>query len=816
MAHGSCKAIHCSLPRHREQTPLCTPSLHKTDGSRPWPELLLFTAVPSFLLPLHLVVPTLGGLPTFSTIRQTLPSHHRQPTNPTATATMPFLPFSSPVPEEGMYLGNLTSSFSVANEAVNLQMLHGNPRNDGNRREYHLEPASPCAADYFPMLLDVQQYDEDGNTHSTGDQEFQDRLSDSKEEEVEKEFPYHHLTYVCYPMRAPDYLRRYAADGHVGNQWLRPPGPRAGKNEDFPDGLKLIFVSWLKKYDATVPTGVSVGLWRTAGPDPMFVVVKRIKGWSEQVRPDGPQYGPNVLLPRHQRFPLEGEVPGEIAFCDMPDPGGNRAPAPQGFRFLFSPHLTSLPQTHAFQLHAWPEENATHFGKFYNGDRVEKLIEMHKAAGRAIPEAMVWHVIAQVGRAFKFIHTGRTMPDKTQPRGSVRGPPLEEDESEWNDKEDERAANWTPTAHHDAHSANVWLHFVTQYEKDHDRDRCLEHFDDCFPQVILGDFGLAANEKTHYGPLFLRINECPDLPERETWKDKGEFGLMLIHMLLAGRQDVPGFTQKAIPDNWVQEYKDWLYGNYSWTLIDVVRRFWHVASLCDRSRMEMGVFHEKMEWEYDKWKQGWTFDLAPCNDWFHNTMIDLADREVDERRRSRVGVRSVRWATGQRMSTMPYQVPNRTKYSEKRRRTDRGNPNGELQAVAVPLDGKETLRSKARTLYTRKLRRPVTGAFFRYPPDPPDRVDKDKLWVSKTYRLERIRYRKPQAIKLESHLKGGPGCENRFTPPPTPRDVDIIEAKMFDQDPYPRLLDSHDARTTPSLEAGEAPQFDHGLLTCWT
>ncbi|KAK3948174.1 hypothetical protein QBC32DRAFT_382028 [Pseudoneurospora amorphoporcata] len=647
---------------------------------------------------------------------------------------MPFLPFSSPVPEEGMYLGNLTSNFSEPNEAVNLRMLHGNPRN-GNRREYHLKPASPLAADYFPML-DVQRYDEDGNTHSTGDQEFQDRFSEKdtpSKEQVEKEFPYHHLTYVCYPMRAPDYLRRYAADGHIGNQWLRPPGP--GKNEDFPEGLKLIFVNWLKKYDSTVPTGVAV------------------------VRPDGPQYGPNMLMPRHQRFPLEGEVPGEIAFCNMPDPGNGTVRTPQGFRFLFSPHLTSLPQTHAFQLHAWPEEHATHFSKFYNGDRVEKLIEMYKAARRPIPEAMkVRHVIAQVGRAFKFIHTGRTMPDKTQARGTVRGPPLEEEEEEWNDKEDERAANWTPTAHHDAHLANVWLHFVTQYERDHDRDRCLEHFNDCFPQVILGDFGLATNEKSRFGPRALRIDECPDLPERETWKDKGEFGLMLLHMLLAGRQDVLGFTRLVIPENWYQDYGDWLHDNYSWTLIEVVQRLWYVASLCDRGRMEGGGFDERMEVEYDKWKDG----------------------EVDERRRSRAGVESVRWATGQRMSTMPYQVPNRTKYSEKRRRTNRGDPDGELEAVAVPLGGKETLRSKARTLYTRKLRRPVTGAFFRHPPDAPDRVDKDKLWVSKTYRLERIRYRKPQAIILESHLK----IKNRFTPPPTPRDVNIIEAKMFDQDPW--------------------------------
>lgn len=702
---------------------------------------------------------------------------------------MPFLPFSSPIPEEGWHVGHITSDYSERNEAVEQQMLHGGvpngaPNGGGNNRhEYHLEPASPSAADYYPML-DVVVEQEEGQQEEeiryemhSGDQEFQDCRGEDTSKEVEQEFPHHHLTYVCYPMRAPDRLRRGRNDaagdgGGLGtNKFLRPPVPgREGIDEDFPDGLKLIFVSWLKKYDHDVPTGVTVGLWRTAGEpgsEPMFVVVKRLKGWSEQLLRN-----PALLLPSRVRTAHEGDVPGELAFCDLPGPETLQ------FRFLFSPHLTSLPQTHAFQLNGWPGENVTHFGKYYNGQTVEKFIDMYKTAQEPIPEAMIWHVIAQVGRAFKFIHTGRTMPDKTQPRGSVRGPPNEgEEEREWIDKEEERAANWTPTAHYDAHAANVWLHFVTQYERDHDGDRCLEHFDDCFPQVILGDFGLAVNENSRAGHIWFGMNDCPNLPDRETWKDKAEFGLMLHHLLLAGRKDVPKFTTGAIPENWAEHFGGWLRDHYSWELIDVVKRFSYLARLADRGRMAEIGFHNVMRPEYERWQDGWTFDLAPCNDWFHNSMIDLADREVDKRRESREGVDSVRWATGQRMSNMPYQVPNRTKYSQKMRRLNPENSEGAIQVFAVPVDGKETLRSKARTIYNRKLRRPITGAFYRHPPDPPDRVDKDKLWVSKTYRLERIRYRKHQAIRIESDLK------NQFTPPPTPREVEDVERRMF-EDPW--------------------------------
>ena len=594
----------------------------------------------------------------------------------------------------------------------------------------------------------------------------------------------------------------------ASNAFLRPgyvPGEKI--NDDFPDGLKLIFVSWLAKYNAALPTGVSVGLWRTVsaegpgpgpgggtGRDPMFVVVKRLKayitqpvpGYDEGYRPDQPRLNESQL-----RFGAAGLVPGEIAYCDLDVTKslarGEMLQGTTGGRFLYNALLTSLPQTHAFQVHDYPDEaqNVTHYSKYYNGQHVEKLIEMYKKAKRPVPEAFVWHVIAQLGRAFKFIHTGRTMPDKTAPRGSPRGPPRAgEEEERWQRKEDERAANWTPVSHHDAHAANVFLHFVTDYEREHDREGCLKEFDDCFPQVILGDFGLAMDENSGsgYGRTAFSSDTCPHLPERETWKDKAEFGLMLAHLLLAGLPEVPMFGEAPLPRDWYNQWREWLDQHYSQTLNEVVDRFILLVHMADTMRHGDSLFHEMVEYHYDLWQDGWRLDLAPFNEWFHYTMIDVADDQLDFLRDSGQGSEDVRWATGQRMSNMPYQVPNRTKYSEKKRllvREDSEDEEGELTVVAVPMDCKETLRTKARTIYNRKLRRPITAAFYRHPPDHPDRVDKDKLWVSKTYRLERIRYRRNLAINLEAALKGGEGCRNKFTPPPSPGEVERIETRMF-------------------------------------
>ncbi|KAJ4380396.1 hypothetical protein N0V85_008763 [Neurospora sp. IMI 360204] len=655
---------------------------------------------------------------------------------------MPHIPFSSPVAsDEDIHEGNVPSDDSEYNESMDEIMQ--------DQQEYYPEPATPQAADYFPMMLP--------EGFNQGDHEFQDRPEDDNAA-VNAEFPWHHLTYTCYPMRAPDTLRRNGLNP-ISNAFLRP-----GSSQDFPDGLRLVFVNWLKKYDLNATTGVSVGLWRTVGPDPMLVVVKRIKGWKGRWLPNGYQ----------QRTPLAGEVPGEVAYNNLPDPMGRTLK----FSFLYHPHLTCLPQTHAFQLNNWPEENVTHFGKFYNGGQVEYLIDRYKDQAKPIPEAMIWHVIAQVGRAYKFVHTGRTMPEKTQERGSVRGPPRRgREEREWMAREEARAKDWVPTAHCDGHSANIWLHFATQYERENDRENCLEQFDDCFPQVTLGDFGLAVNRESN-NSFCLMAEECPDLPDRESWKDKAEFGLTLHHMLLAGRRELPKFTMQAIPEDWAEIWAEYLDANYSKTLIDVVKRFSHVAHLCDKNRHGVIPFARLMEMDYNRWKDGFRLLLAPSNEWFHHAMIDLADKEVDERRRSRDGVDSVRWATGQRMSTMPYQVPNRTKYSRKIKCPGAQRP--EDYQIAIPLDGKETLRSKARIIYTRKLRRPVTGAFLRHPPAPVHSVDKDKLWVSKTYRFERIRYRKPRDIKIEYDLKGDlKRKQTPFTPPPSPGEVEAIETIMF-------------------------------------
>ncbi|KAK3388306.1 hypothetical protein B0T20DRAFT_465058 [Sordaria brevicollis] len=651
-------------------------------------------------------------------------------------------------------------------------------------------------------------------------QEFNDRKEDATEE-IKREWPLDHLTYVSYPMRAPDVLRHGWVNPE-SNAYLRPgtknyQGPVINKNECGPDGIRLLFVSWLKSYSIDAATGVSVGLWRTHGTGEL-VVVKRIKGYWQSDLIYSPRTtlfhrrGPNV--PQEQvggPFP-----PGEIRFMDLPDNRTQRVTR-GGFRFPWNPLMTCFPQTHAYQIHDYPSDmqNITHFGKFYNGGTVEGVIARYKDLKKPVPEPFIWHVIAQVGRAFKYMHTGRTMPDKTQPRGSLRGPPPQGDqEDEWNRQEDERARTWTKVSHYDAHQANIWLHFPTEHEREHDaaaEAHCLAHFDENFPQVILGDFGVAFNEhdRNHVRRRW-GLDACPDMPDYETWRDKAEFGLTLVHLLLAGLgfEEVPMFNHRQHPTDWDDRHARYLRreARYSGELIDVVRRFRHVAYMCDLSRFAERAEHffdNRVAYEYRRWKEdGWNLSLAPNSAWFHNTMIDIADYHVNaERTRlAQAAQARIRLANAaqppqnnpnnpnnaaqnpqnnlallllhnrnqaaqpppphghgapptlhstlhQRIATMPYLIKSRLKHSQ-------WGPHPIHNRYAIPVPGRATFRSKARSLYLRKLRRPITAAFHQHPPDPMAEMDKDKLWVQRTYRMERVRYKRPRRIEVEREWKG--------------------------------------------------------------
>lgn len=169
---------------------------------------------------------------------------------------------------------------------------------------------------------------------------------------------------------------------------------------------------------------------------------------------------------------------------------------------------TAFPELYAFQIHELqprnadgeaivpgpgqpkPKDDIALFYKYYNGGTLGHLIEQYgEWAGGKIPEVFIWHVLAEVGRALCWLHTGYT-PSRAynlQHRDGVwqEGQPV----NHARQGNPPPAQPWEPICHQDMHIFNIWLHYPTDAEKR--ADPSLERFTDLLPQIILGDFGMS-------------------------------------------------------------------------------------------------------------------------------------------------------------------------------------------------------------------------------------------------------------------------------------------------------------------------------------
>jgi serine/threonine protein kinase len=415
---------------------------------------------------------------------------------------------------------------------------------------------------------------------------------------------YSHNTFVFLPLQNPEIAqRRHLLDdeNHESSQYLQA---RKGG---------FIFIRWLQ--NPLNKPGAVVGLFASVDRPQELVVVKKLKGMIQ------------IDLAADQDNGMTGEI--EQCSLSTTDPMVQRQ---LPLYYDEDTELTAFPRLLAFQVHDRGRDRAdktstritdgirdgadvTLIHKFYNGGTLSDLLTQYVAARRMVPETFIWHVLAHVGRALSWLHTGR-IPKKTlHPRHTAETDP-----------------DWKPICHYDLHAHNIFLHYPTDQEKK--ADPRLEQFNDSKPQIIVGDFGLsfqAHNDRRDV--LCIADLWHRDMPEPETLMDKADLGHILIELMQAHKPAPPRRTSAPT--------------EYSSELRECWDKFWLLA-----------VMVKSQQWK-ERLEQTRPEDWArfPSNDYVYGTMISRADWVVSSFI-SGLEDDSVRW-TQPAMPCMPWQSSER-------------------------------------------------------------------------------------------------------------------------------------------------------------
>ena len=297
-----------------------------------------------------------------------------------------------------------------------------------------------------------------------------------------------------------------------------------------------------------------------------------------------------------------------------------------------------FPQTHALQHF---DDHAVLYGKYYNGGNIWDMARWFHRNGRVVPEVFIWHFIAQMGRAFSWLHFGQHTN------------PFEKSFIEGNE-------DWKPLAHMDAHPANYMLHFPTPEELAAANDPVLAEL--CsygLPQIVLADFGEMIQierdaRKDEFKnkmdtaiefQLFQEYYEGGAFAEDwETWKDRAYFAYMLF--LLTGADMGPNGRLTDDKENWDGEIASFPKisdsavaerlrdKGYSEDLIEVLRQLEYLAPLAYQDQRFILVRKKRSWWKIfedaaaDEERTPWKW--WPTFPYFYSEMVQLADRKVAE------------------------------------------------------------------------------------------------------------------------------------------------------------------------------------------
>ncbi|CAP60974.1 uncharacterized protein PODANS_2_13740 [Podospora anserina S mat+] len=321
------------------------------------------------------------------------------------------------------------------------------------------------------------------------------------------------------------------------------------------------------------------------------------------------------------------------------------------------------------------DSQSTMFMKYYNGGSLWELLENYKkgrlsknserTGAEDVPEEFIWHFIAQVGRAYAYLHTGHVKSPEENLRNNNHLKP---------DLKHPTLKDWVSIGHNDGHLHNIWLHYPSAEEKQ--KDPRLENFNACFPQIHLADFGLACDVKHDvHGEYKARLKK---LPEPGTWFDKMYFCVMLKTLLTISEKRIKAWglgrelafhvaereqagDEIKFPFTKLATSKK-LRAKYSGELLDLVGKFEDMFDFAaeeydntaDMKEATCAWWTEFTQTKKVQRERRW--EEWPSNDWLYGHVIALADYKLDQHRRAKdKRDRPVMWTMGIR-GGMPYRA----------------------------------------------------------------------------------------------------------------------------------------------------------------
>ncbi|KAK0672365.1 hypothetical protein QBC41DRAFT_313682 [Cercophora samala] len=466
------------------------------------------------------------------------------------------------------------------------------------------------------------------------------------------------MTLAVYPLEYPEIAARQA---------YRKESPAT--NESYlwfnSHGQGFVLVRWFVDPHSVPSDGMMVGLFYSVDRPEEQVVIKQVLGnpfW---------RYSSNS----------NGTI-AEIEYMTLDDPAAHRV-------LKFDPILYPIAEMYAVQIHHvgsrpandiknWHgDARSTLYMKYYNGGTLWGLMNGHcqgrvlessaRGPGEDVPEEFIWHFIAQVGRAYAYLHTGHVKsPQENLANNNHLKPDLEHPKLE----------DWVAIGHNDGHASNLWLHYPTAEEKK--KNSKLEAFNDCFPQIHLCDFGMA-HDLDHDAQGDYR-QDIADLPEPGTWFDKMLFGSMIKFLLTAFTDELPELPdcrelvfhvaeledqEKNITDGikWTKLATcDIMKQKYSKELLDIVGKFEDMMDFAsEQYKTKKDMEDSVCPWvtafsESDSLAPTRRWEKWPSNNWLYGSVIAMADYKLDQhRKRQKRKHRSVLWTKGIN-STMPYRA----------------------------------------------------------------------------------------------------------------------------------------------------------------
>lgn len=173
--------------------------------------------------------------------------------------------------------------------------------------------------------------------------------------------------------------------------------------------------------------------------------------------------------------------------------------------------------------------------------------------------------------------------------------------------------DWDPIFLRDMSPSNIFMHFPTQREKDDGNT-----FNDSFPQIILGDFGLVTTET--------EIDQNDVYPDWAQCTAYGilELGVALRILCFAHGNDGPvdGDILPTWPGRSIGELRG--RGIYSDELIDILQRWDGI--IADYGE-DLDVYHKDLSLDESEWPEGW-----PTNRWLFDEVLPMASAKVAQLR----------------------------------------------------------------------------------------------------------------------------------------------------------------------------------------